>query len=78
MSVSDTALIVVDAQESFRHRPYWSETDWPAYLAKQQALIDGANRAGGKDNVTAVDDARPPTRPVNATPRLAPSRRVST
>ena len=44
--MSDTALIVVDAQESFRHRPYWTETDAPAYLAKQQALIDGAKARG--------------------------------
>jgi nicotinamidase-related amidase len=42
MSHSDTALIVVDAQESFRHRPYWSAADAGAYLTKQQALIDGA------------------------------------
>jgi nicotinamidase-related amidase len=42
MSHSDTALIVVDAQESFRHRPYWSSEDATAYLARQQALIDGA------------------------------------
>ena len=46
MSHSDTALIVVDAQESFRHRPYWSDADAPAYLAKQQALIDGAKARG--------------------------------
>jgi nicotinamidase-related amidase len=46
MSHSDTALIVVDAQESFRQRPYWSDADAPAYLAKQQALIDGAKARG--------------------------------
>ena len=46
MSHSDTALIVVDAQESFRHRPYWSANDAGAYLAKQQALIDGAAARG--------------------------------
>ena len=46
MSVSDTALIVVDAQESFRQRPYWSDADAPAFLAKQQALIDGARGRG--------------------------------
>jgi|SRR5882724_5774051 len=42
MSVSATALIVVDAQESFRQRPYWSDADAPAFLARLQALIDGA------------------------------------
>jgi nicotinamidase-related amidase len=46
MSVSDTALIVIDAQESFRHRPYWSDADAPAFLAKLQALIDGAKAQG--------------------------------
>ncbi|HSX59270.1 MAG TPA: isochorismatase family protein [Tahibacter sp.] len=46
MSLSDTALIVIDAQESFRHRPYWSDADSAAYFDRQQALIDGAKRAG--------------------------------
>src|ERR1700753_3044536 len=46
MSLSDTALIVVDAQESFRNRPYWDNADAPAYLARQQALIDGAKARG--------------------------------
>ena len=46
MSVSDTALIVIDAQESFRQRPYWSDADAPAFLASLQALIDGAKAQG--------------------------------
>jgi nicotinamidase-related amidase len=46
MSRSDCALLVIDAQESFRHRPYFSEAELPAYLSQQQALIDGAMRAG--------------------------------
>jgi nicotinamidase-related amidase len=46
MSFSDTALIVVDAQESFRHRPYWSDAEAPTYLERQQALIDGAKARG--------------------------------
>jgi nicotinamidase-related amidase len=46
MSHSDSALIVVDAQESFRHRPYWSDADAPAYLRNQQALVDGAKARG--------------------------------
>jgi nicotinamidase-related amidase len=36
-----TCLIVIDAQESFRHRPYFSAHDMPAYLAAQNALIEG-------------------------------------
>jgi nicotinamidase-related amidase len=39
---NDAALLVIDAQESFRHRPYWDQTDLPRYLSRQQALIDGA------------------------------------
>lgn len=46
MSDPTTALIVIDAQESFRHRPYWSDADVAAYIDRQQALIDGAQRQG--------------------------------
>ena len=41
-----TALVVVDVQESFRHRPYWRPDDVPAFLAKLQQLVDGAARLG--------------------------------
>jgi len=40
------ALIVIDAQESFRHRPYFRADQLDAYLERQQALIDGAKRSG--------------------------------
>lgn len=46
MSVSDTALLVVDAQESFRHRPYWTNQDEAVFLDRMQALIDGAHARG--------------------------------
>jgi len=46
MTASDTALIVIDAQESFRQRPYWREDDVATYIDRQQALIDGARKAG--------------------------------
>jgi nicotinamidase-related amidase len=46
MSVSDTALLVIDAQESFRHRPYWTDRDVPAFLSNLQRLIDGAKEKG--------------------------------
>lgn len=39
-------LIVIDVQESFRHRPYSTERDMPAYLAAQNALIDGCVARG--------------------------------
>lgn len=36
-----TCLLVIDVQESFRHRPTFTERDLPAYLAAQNALIQG-------------------------------------
>jgi len=41
-----TCLILIDAQESFRQRPYFTTTDLPAYIAAQNALIDGCVAAG--------------------------------
>ncbi len=40
--MSDTALIVIDAQESFRHTPDWNDTEAAAFVARIQPLIDGA------------------------------------
>lgn len=34
------ALLVIDVQESFRHRPYFSDHDLPAFLRNVQSLID--------------------------------------
>lgn len=42
MSQTRTALVVVDVQESFRHRPYWSDEDVPRFMERVQALVDGA------------------------------------
>lgn len=36
-----TALLVIDAQESFRHRPYWSAVDASVFVRNLQSLIDG-------------------------------------
>jgi nicotinamidase-related amidase len=41
-----TCLIVIDVQESFRHRPYFTTADVPAYLAAQNALVDGCVARG--------------------------------
>jgi nicotinamidase-related amidase len=43
---TDTALLVIDVQESFRQRPYWQDEDVAPFLVRQQALIDGAKAAG--------------------------------
>lgn len=42
MSHSRTALLVIDAQQSFEHRPYWKPSDAPAFFDRLQALVDGA------------------------------------
>lgn len=46
MSQAHTALLVIDAQESFRHRPYWQADDVPLFVDRLQALIDGAKSQG--------------------------------
>ncbi len=63
-----TCLIVIDAQESFRHRPYYTEHDMPSYLHAQNTLIEGCVAKGipivrifhvdgpaSKDNAFAVE-----------------------
>ena len=42
----NTALLVIDVQESFRHRPCFHALALPAYLAEQNALIDGCAARG--------------------------------
>jgi nicotinamidase-related amidase len=41
-----TALLLIDVQQSFVHRPYWSAADVPAFLDKTNALIAGAVARG--------------------------------
>ena len=40
--MSDVALLVIDVQESFRHRPFWNDADVPPFTERLQTLIDGA------------------------------------
>ena len=42
----NVCLLVIDVQESFRHRPYFSDAGLPAYLAAQNALIRAAQASG--------------------------------
>jgi len=44
MAAYDSALVVIDAQNSFRHRPYWRDADVPLFLDRLQVLIDGARK----------------------------------
>src|SRR5262249_5269175 len=43
MTTPSTALLVIDVQESFRHRPYWRDDNVLGFLARLRTLIDGAN-----------------------------------
>lgn len=42
MSVHDTALIVIDVQESFRQRAVWQDEAARPFIENVQSLIDGA------------------------------------
>jgi nicotinamidase-related amidase len=44
--MGNTALLVVDVQESFRHRPYFRTDDLPAFFDRLQKLTDGAKKKG--------------------------------
>jgi nicotinamidase-related amidase len=37
----NTALLLIDVQESFRQRPYWQDAGAKQFLARTNALIDG-------------------------------------
>lgn len=41
-----SCLVLIDVQESFRHRPYFTPQDLPAYLEAQNALVRAAQRSG--------------------------------
>ena len=40
------ALLLIDAQQSFRARPYWTDTNAPAWLAATNRLITGCAARG--------------------------------
>ena len=39
----NTALILIDVQESFRHRPYWNEAAARPFLVRSNALVEGCS-----------------------------------
>ena len=41
-----TALLLIDVQQSFVHRPYWKEDELPAFLDRCQALLAGCASQG--------------------------------
>lgn len=42
----NTALLLIDVQQSFRARPTWSDADVPAFLARTNALLAGCAERG--------------------------------
>jgi nicotinamidase-related amidase len=54
-----SALVVIDVQESFRHRPIWQAVSHPGIVADVQRLVDAARAAG--DLVIWVLHAEPGT-----------------
>ena len=40
--MTQTAVLLIDVQQSFVHRPYWSAADVPAFLERTNALVAGA------------------------------------
>lgn len=42
----NSALIVIDVQQSFQHRPYWREEDVGVFLSRIQKLIDRCQAQG--------------------------------
>lgn len=63
-----TALLLIDVQQSFKHRPYWSENDVPAFLAAADALTRGCIAQGipivrvfHTDGPNTADNAFAPT-----------------
>lgn len=41
-----TAVLLIDVQQSFTQRPYWSEADLPAFLAATNRLLAGCAAQG--------------------------------
>lgn len=59
----NTALLLIDVQQSFKHRPYWAEADVPAFLARCNALVAGAAAAGVPVVQVFHTDAGPASEP---------------
>jgi nicotinamidase-related amidase len=46
LNATHSALVIIDVQESFRHAPYWSDADLPAFKAALLQLERGAREHG--------------------------------
>lgn len=85
--IHPVALLLIDAQQSFRARPYWSDTDAPAWLAASNRLLAGCTSQGipvvqvfHTDGPDTVDNAFAPAsglvRPIDGLAAFEPALRV--
>lgn len=44
--MTNSALLIIDVQQSFEHKPFWQEQDLPAFTAALNALITGCQQRG--------------------------------
>lgn len=44
--MSHSALLIIDVQQSFQHRPFWQEDDLPAFQQALTRLIAGCQQQG--------------------------------
>jgi nicotinamidase-related amidase len=65
-----TALLLIDIQQSFKHRPYWQEADAAAFLEQANALAAGAVQRGIPIVRVFHTDAEPPGNPFHPTSGL--------
>ncbi len=59
-----TALLLIDAQQSFTARPFWSDADVPAYLQHTNALLAGCAERGIP--IVQIFHTQGPREPANA------------
>lgn len=59
----NTALLLIDVQESFRHRPYFRADETMSFLARANALIGSCERAGVP--IVRILHVDPPATPDN-------------
>ena len=79
----NTALLLIDVQESFRHRPYFRPDALVPFLARTNALIDGCTKRGipavrifhaaGADPADPFSQASGLVRPLEGLAQLQPA-----
>ena len=70
MPAGVTALLVIDAQESFRHHPYWTDSDVPLFVARLTNVAtvrsSPAASTSGSSNTASAASSFPASAPNSA------------